>query len=78
MRRQRTNRAATYFNSGLVRPPIRETLASRTLHCKRGTFAIVEAKFDAVIEPEIVFGKIPMQMLFSAMLVHAAHTALED
>ena len=54
-------RATACLNSGSVRPPIRETLASSTLHGKRGTFAIVVAKLDAVIETEIVFGKVAVQ-----------------
>ena len=76
--RQRRKRATWRLKSASVRPPIRETLASRTLHSKRGTFAIVEAKFNAVIETEIIFGKVAMQMLLAAVLINAAHAALED
>ena len=61
----------------LVSSPIRETLASYALYGKRRTFAIVDAKGDAVIISKIVFGQIPMQMLLFTVLIDAAHTALE-
>ena len=48
---------------------MRETLASRTLQGKRGTFAIIEAELNAVIKPEIVFGKVAVQMLLATMLI---------
>ena len=42
------------------------------------TFPIVEAKLDAVIVPKIKFGKVAVQMLLFAMLIDAAHSALEN
>jgi hypothetical protein len=57
---------------------IREPLASRTLYRKDCTFPIIIAKLYAVIVPKIVFGEIAVQMLFGAMLIHAAHAPLED
>lgn len=76
--RQRLNRPACLLKSGFVRPPIREALAGSTFHGKGSTFAIVKAKLGAVIKTKIVFGEIAMQMLLAAMLIDAAHTALED
>ena len=61
-----------------MRPPIRETLASRAFDCKRRTFAIFDAERGAVVVAEIVFRKITMQMLLAAMLIHTTHAALED
>ena len=50
--RWRANRFAAWLNSGLVGPPIRETLASRTLDRKNRTFPIVHAKSDAFVVPK--------------------------
>ena len=63
---------------GLVRPPIRETLALRTFDCKRRTVAIVEAECGSVIVTKIVFSKIPMQMFLAAVLINAAHATFEN
>jgi hypothetical protein len=63
---------------GLVRLTICEPLACRTLYRKDCTFPIIIAKLYAVIVPKIEFGQIPMQMLFFAMLVGAAHAAFKD
>lgn len=76
--RQRRKRLAAWPKSGSVRPLIRETLASRVLNGLRRTFAIVKAELFSVIVTEVIFGKVAMQMLFAAMLINAAHTALED
>jgi hypothetical protein len=46
--RQRRKRLAAARKSGLVRPPIRETLARCTLNGTRRTFPIVHAEGDAV------------------------------
>lgn len=50
-------------------PPIRETLTSRILHGKRRTVAIVETKFDSVMEAEVILGKITMKVLFTTALL---------
>jgi hypothetical protein len=39
---------------------------------------IAETKGDTLIVTEVVFGKIAVQMHFIAMLIDAAHPALED
>lgn len=57
---------------------VRETLAARLLDGNGRTIRIVEAKLDPVIVAEVVFRQIPVQVLLAAMLVDAAHTALED
>lgn len=67
--RQRRKRPAFFEKSGLVSPPIRETLTSRILHGKRRTVAIVETKFDSVMEAEVILGKITMKVLFTTALL---------
>ena len=66
---------ARNLKSGLVRLPIREALAFTTLYSKHSTFSVTE--FASVIA-EVTIGQIPMQILFSTMLIAAAHPALED
>ena len=58
--------------------PIRETLARCTFHSKRRTFAIVYTECNASVVAKIKFRRVPMQMLFPAMLVDAFHATLED
>ena len=70
--RGQTKRFAAKLKLGLVRLAVREPLASRTLYRKDCTFPIVEAKPNAVIVPEIILCKVPMQMLLFAMLIDAA------
>jgi hypothetical protein len=72
------NRAAWKRNDFSVSRPVRETLAFNALHSKRRTFPIVHTEGNAVIVAEIKFREIAMQMLLIAMLIDAAHTALED
>jgi hypothetical protein len=43
-RRQRMKRCTAILKSGSVRPPVRETLASRVLDGKHRTFAILNAE----------------------------------
>lgn len=78
LERQRRKRPAFFEKSGLVRPPIRETLTSRILHGKRRTVAIGVTKLDPVIVAEIKLGKVTVQVLLGAMLIVAFHAALED
>jgi hypothetical protein len=75
--RQRTKRLAAALKSGLVSRPVRETLALSILDGQRRTFPIGNAEGRAVIVAEIKFREIAMQVLFLAMLVGAAHSALE-
>jgi hypothetical protein len=56
----------------------RATLARCVLHGKRGTFPVIEAETNAVIVAEVVFRQIAVQMLLGAVLIDAAHPALED
>ena len=63
------------LKSGLVRLTIREALAFATLYGKHGTFPVCNI---AGAVAEIEFREIAMQVLFGAMLIVAAHTALED
>jgi hypothetical protein len=65
--RQRRNRPAFLEKSGLVRPPIRETLTSRILHGKRRTVAIGVAQLDPVIVAEIKLGKVTVQVLLGTI-----------
>jgi hypothetical protein len=67
--RQRMKRFAGFLKSGFVACPIRETLASSTLHCKRGMFAIVHAKRGARLNDGYRIRKIVGQTLFAAMLI---------
>ena len=71
------NRLAAKLKSGSVSWPVREALAFDALDRKRRTFAIVNAESRAGVVTEIEFREIAMQMLLAAMLVSAAHTALE-
>ena len=71
-------RADWILKSGLVRPPIRETLALRTFNCKRRTVAIVEAECGSVVVAKIVVSKIPMQMFLAAMLIDTAHASFKN
>ena len=50
----------------------------RILHSKRRTVAIIKAKRNAVIEAEIVFSQVAMQMLFATVLIDALHAAFEN
>jgi hypothetical protein len=76
--RQRRKRRARLLKSGLVSPPIRETLTSRILHGKRRTVAIVVTKYDPVIVAEIVLCQVPMQMFLFTMLINALHAPFEN
>jgi hypothetical protein len=76
--RQRRKRLAFLEKSGLVRPPIRETLTNRILHGKRRTVAIVETKFDPVIIAEVKLGKVSVKVFFATVLVNALHASFEN
>ena len=57
---------------------ISETLAFRSLHGSESTGFIRITQRLTMIISEIKFREITVQMLFAAMLIYAAHTALED
>jgi len=76
--RQRTNRLAVKLKSGLIRLPVHEALAFHASdRCERAV-DVTDTERDTMIVPEIVFGQIAMQVLLFAMLIDAAHPALED
>jgi hypothetical protein len=56
---------------------IRQTLAGRGTNSKGHPFPVIKTEGGAVVEPEIVFGKVAVQVLLAAMLVNASHAALE-
>lgn len=61
-----------------MRLPVRQPLAGRVFDSKGCTFPILNTEFGASIVTEIIFGQVPMQMLFGAMLVNASHAAFKD
>jgi hypothetical protein len=71
-------RPAAILKSGSVSLTIRETLAARLRHGNGRTIRIIEAKLDPMIVAKVILGKVTMQMLLSAMLVDAAHSAFEN
>ena len=75
--RQRRKRAAWCLNSGLVRPSIGQALADDASGQIFGAHGVVNAK-QSVVMAEIKLRQITVQMLFGAVLVGAAHPALED
>ena len=56
---------------------IGEALADDTTKQCVGAITVIAAERGAVAVAEIKFGKIAMQVLFSAVLIDAAHPALE-
>ncbi len=71
-------RAAWCLNSGFVSSSIGQTLANDALGQILGSHKVIGAKRNAVVIAEIKFREIAMQVLFTAMLIHATHTALEN
>jgi hypothetical protein len=57
---------------------IGEALAIAAFYRSDGAIRVVVSKRDAIVITEVEFGKITMQMLFAAMLVHATHAAFEN
>ena len=58
--------------------PVCEPLAFRALHGRESPVLIVEAERDPVVVAELVFRKVAVQVLLSAVLVKAFHSALEN
>lgn len=61
-----------------VRPCVGQTLADDALETFGGALAVVEAILRPRVVAELELGKVAVQMVLGAMLIHAAHTALED
>ena len=61
-----------------MRQTIRETLAFNALDSKHRTFPIGDTEGSPVVVAEIKFREVAVKVLFVAMMVHAAHAALED
>ncbi len=55
-----------------------EPLAANAFDRGNGAIGVIEAKRNAVIVAMIIFGQVPMQMLFAAVLINALHAAFED
>ena len=72
------NRAASKRNVGDVRLPVGEPLVLCAFDSLYGAVGVVEAEADAAIVAEVVFSQVAVQMLLRAVLIDAAHTALED
>lgn len=65
-------------SNGAVNPPIGKALTDNALQGHVSAFGVVIAVGDAVSITEVKFSQIARKVLLSAMLVDAAHTALED
>lgn len=57
---------------------IHQALAFDALHGLDGAVDVAIAELDAVIVAEVKFREIAVQMLLAAVLIDAAHPALED
>jgi hypothetical protein len=57
---------------------IGEALPDDALDCDLSTLNVIYTEPDAIAVAKIELGKIPVQVLFAAMLVDALHAALED
>ena len=75
-RKRFAKRFAAWLQSGLVRPSIGQALANDAF-ASFAARSIVNAERSAVVVAEIKLRKIAVQMLLGAMLIHAAHAALE-
>jgi len=57
---------------------IHQALAFDALHGLDGAVNVAVAEFDAVIVAEVKFREVAVQVLLAAVLIDAAHAALED
>lgn len=64
------------FKSGPISRSIGQPAALGTLDHLGGAFLIRHAKADPVVMPEVKFSQITVKVLFLAVLVGAAHSAL--
>jgi hypothetical protein len=60
-----------------VRPSIGQTLAFDANRQGLGAHLVIDAKAGAVVVAEFELREIAMQVLFSAVLIHALHAALK-
>src|SRR5690349_4834560 len=66
------------LQSGVMSPSIGEALADAALYGCVGARHVVNAQRDAMVVPEVELAQIAMQVLLTAVLIDALHTALED
>jgi hypothetical protein len=66
------------FGLSVTRRRIGKTLSDDSLDRPFGALHVVNTEPDVIAVPEIILGKISVQMLLAAMLVDAFHAALED
>lgn len=59
-------------------PPIGQALTGDALKREVGALVVIDAERHAVAVTEVELGKVALQVLRTAMLVDAAHPALED
>jgi hypothetical protein len=57
---------------------IGQSLSHDRLNGALGAFNVIAAELHSIVMPEVKFCKIPMQVLFLAILIGAAHAALEN
>lgn len=62
---------------GCVSPPIGQTLSFRAFDCALRALRIRPAELGARVVAEFKFREIAVKMLFIAVLINAAHAALE-
>jgi len=77
-RQRRATRATKCLKSGLVSLMVGQPLAFDALDRGFGAVDVADAERHAMVVTEIKFREIPMQVLLSAVLIHALHPALED
>lgn len=61
-----------------MRLMISEALALTALYRRKRAVSVIVPKRGTVVVAKVEFGKIAVQMLFGAMLIHAAHAAFEN
>ena len=66
------------YGFSVMRPHVGEALAYNPLNCERGALYVIYAQADTIAIAEIELRSVPMQMLLAAVLINAAHAALED
>ena len=75
---RRIARAARNLKSGLVRLPVHQPLAFNATDRGEGAVDVAVAERHAVIVTVVELGEITMKVLLFAVLIYAAHSALED
>ena len=72
------NRAARCLKTGLVRLPVHQPLAFNATDRGEGAVDVTVAERHAVIVAVVELGEIAVKVFLFAMLINAAHAALED